>query len=271
MSPVAHVFDQAIALESVGDGVFHGHTHPDYANMVGPFGGITAAQMLQAVWLHPERLGEPAALTVNFCAAVADGAFTIHTQAARTNRSTQHWIVTLRQDDAIVASATVVTALRRPTLRAQDAGMPDVPPPDQVTPMPGESPVAWIERYDIRYVQGGLPQAWDGSDAGHSQSCGWFADQPARGLDFASVAALCDVFFPRVWLRRAKRVAIGTVTMTVYFHASAQELAQNPGRFVLGQAQGHVMHDGFADQTGTLWSEAGRCLATTHQNLYYKE
>jgi acyl-CoA thioesterase len=271
MSQARHAFDQAIALQAAGDGVFEGHTHAAYANMVGPFGGITAAQMLQAVWLHPERLGEPTALTVNFCAAVADGPFVVHAQAVRTNRSTQHWFVTLRQDDAVVASATAVTALRRATLRAQDAGMPQVPQPDQVPPMAGKSPVAWIDRYDIRYVRGGLPREWDGSDAGDSQSCGWFADEPARPLDFASLAALCDVFFPRVWLRRAQRVPIGTVSMTVYFHATAQELADNPGRFVLGQAHSHVMHDGFADQTGALWSEAGRCLATTHQSLYYKE
>ena len=271
MSAWPHVFDQAIALQPAGDDVFQGHTHVDYANMVGPFGGITAAQLLQAVWLHPQRLGEPTALTVNFCAAVANGPFAIHAQVVRTNRSTQHWMVTMRQSDAVVASATLVTALRRPTLRAQDAGMPQVPPPDQVAPMTGRAPVAWINRYDIRYVTGALPSAWDGSDSGHSQSCGWFADEPARGLDFASLAALCDVFFPRVWLRRAQRVPIGTVSMTVYFHASAQELSENPGRFVLGQAHSHVMHDGFADQTGALWSEAGRCLATTHQTLYYKE
>jgi len=72
-----HVFDEAIALSHTGGDRFDGATHPAWANMVGPFGGITAAQLLQAVLQHPQRLGDPVALTVNFCAAVTDGRFTI--------------------------------------------------------------------------------------------------------------------------------------------------------------------------------------------------
>ncbi len=45
--------------------------------MVGPYGGITAATVLNAVLQHPALLGEPVSLTVNFCAAVADGAFEV--------------------------------------------------------------------------------------------------------------------------------------------------------------------------------------------------
>lgn len=35
----SHPFDAAVALTPVGDGTFDGHTTPEYANMVGPFGG----------------------------------------------------------------------------------------------------------------------------------------------------------------------------------------------------------------------------------------
>jgi hypothetical protein len=96
-----HVFDQAIALQPQGDGLWQGHTSPAYANMIGPYGGITAAQALNAVLQHPDLLGEPVALTVNFAAARWPTA--LHRSAAapaRTNRSTQHWIVEILQDDA---------------------------------------------------------------------------------------------------------------------------------------------------------------------------
>ena len=83
-------FDQAIALQDLGNGKYSGSTHSAWMNMVGPFGGITAAVMLQAVIQHPDRLGNPVALTVNFCAGVAEGAFEITAKPARTNRSTQH-------------------------------------------------------------------------------------------------------------------------------------------------------------------------------------
>ena len=35
----------------------------------GPFGGITAAALIRAIETHPDRIGEPLALTVNFAAA----------------------------------------------------------------------------------------------------------------------------------------------------------------------------------------------------------
>jgi acyl-CoA thioesterase len=82
----SHAFDQAIALRAQSDGHWLGHTSAAYANMVGPFGGVTAAQALNAVLQHPERLGEPVSLTVNFAAALADGPFTVQVRAARTNR-----------------------------------------------------------------------------------------------------------------------------------------------------------------------------------------
>ncbi len=72
-----HPFDEAIALDPVGADLMRGRTHPGWSNMVGPFGGITAAVLMRAVEAHPERIGEPLALTVNFAAAIADGEFDI--------------------------------------------------------------------------------------------------------------------------------------------------------------------------------------------------
>ena len=54
-----------------------GRTVPEWANMVGPFGGITAATLLHAVQVQPDCHGQPVALTVNFAAPIADGEFDI--------------------------------------------------------------------------------------------------------------------------------------------------------------------------------------------------
>src|SRR5687767_14392582 len=90
-----HPFDKAIALHhsDIRVGHFTGATSPDYWNMVGPFGGATAAIALQSVLQHPDLLGTPLALTVNFAAALEAGAFDVQATAVRTNRSTQHWTV----------------------------------------------------------------------------------------------------------------------------------------------------------------------------------
>ena len=83
----AHVFDQTIRLRSLAPDVFGGHTGRAYWNMIGPFGGMSAATALNAVLQHPLLQGEPVSLTVNFASALNDGAFTITARAARTNRS----------------------------------------------------------------------------------------------------------------------------------------------------------------------------------------
>lgn len=265
-----HVFDQAIALQLQADGSFAGHTSTAYANMVGPFGGISAAQMMQAVLLHPQRLGEPVSLTVNFAAALAHGPFTILARAARTNRSTQHWTIEVLQNSETVMIGTAFTALRRETWSVDEEAMPRCPPPDQVPSGQGPIPMEWIKRYEMRPMSGAMPKIWDGSgDSSRTQL--WMRDCPPRPLDFASLTALADVFFPRVFVRRATLVPIGTVTMTVYFHADSAQLQATGSGYLLGQAQAQAFRNGYFDQTSQLWNEAGELLVTTHQIVYYKE
>ncbi|MBP8150467.1 MAG: thioesterase family protein, partial [Limnohabitans sp.] len=119
-----HPFDDAIALQSTAEGVFQGRTSSAYANMVGPFGGVTCAVMLNAAMQHPARMGIPIALTVNFAAPVADGPFEVTARAARTNRSTQHWVIEATQASGVVALATAVFAERRSTWSAPEAQAP---------------------------------------------------------------------------------------------------------------------------------------------------
>ena len=265
-----HVFDDAVALVAQPDGSFLGRTHAAYANMVGPYGGITAAQALNAVMQSPARLGEPVALTVNFCAALAEGEFTATARAARTNRSTQHWTVELAQQGEVAITATVFTALRRDTWADDEHRHPAVPAPAEVPRVSGLPHVAWLDRYEMRPIQGALPLHWDGREHPDSTTLLWVRDDPPRPLDAVSLAALSDVFFPRVWRRRATPVPVGTVSMTVYFHADAQRLQAAGSGFLLARAQAQAFLGGYFDQTAQLWNEAGDLLATTHQVVYFK-
>lgn len=278
MTPSTFDFDQAIALQSLGNlgnpgalagGRYSGNTHSAWANMVGPFGGITAAVLLQAVMLHPDRLGNPVSFTVNFCAGVADGAFEITAKPARTNRSTQHWTIELTQAGAVVITATAVTAVRRTTFSSIESHMPAVAAAhDMLRSDPPKLP--WTQRYDMRALTGHLPTVWDGTE-GDTLTQMWVRDVQERHIDFASLTALADSFFPRVYLRRRTFVPIGTVSMTVYFHADAAELTALGSSFVLGQAKAQCFFNGFFDHSAQLWSEAGTLLATTHQVVYFKE
>jgi acyl-CoA thioesterase len=272
-----HPFDDALRLEAAGGDrpdTWLGHSSPAYWNMVGPFGGTTAATALRAILLHPALLGEPVALTVNYAAALAEGLFSVKATPVRTNRSTQHWTVELSQDDAngdagVVMTATAVTAVRRETWSVNDTPMPAVALADASERLHFAA-VAWTNRYDMRPVRGMVPQVWDGSGV-DSLTQLWVRDDPPRPLDFPALAAMSDVFYPRVWLRRATRVPAGTVSITTYFHADSRQLAECGEGFLLGQAKANAFRNGFFDQAAQLWSEAGVLLATSTQVVYYKE
>ncbi|KQP45071.1 acyl-CoA thioesterase II [Pseudorhodoferax sp. Leaf274] len=269
-----HFFDQAVALQPDGDNAFSGAAHPAWANMVGPFGGITAASALNGVLSHPHLLGAPIALTVNYAAALGPGGYRLAAVPVRTNRSTQHWTMAMTQPgadgaEATVLTATAVTAARRATWSQSDAPMPAAPRPGEAERLQSFG-VEWLERYDMRSVRGALPRTWDGSGE-DSLTQLWVRDEPGRPLDFLSVASLADVFYPRVWLRRATRVPAGTVSITTYFHADAAMLARSGTGYVFGQARAQAFSNGFFDQAVQLWNEAGELLATSHQIVYYKE
>lgn len=276
-----HPFDQALQLKPAGGDKPHtwlGNTSPAYWNMVGPFGGSTAATALQAVLGHSALLGEPVSLTVNYASATAEGPFSITATPVRTNRSTQHWVISLQQpnskgEDETVMTATAMTALRRETWHQNDMPMPEVPEPEAVLRTRLEGAMEWLSRYDMRFVHGSIPALWDGVENSGKDSLTrlWVRDDIPRPLDFTSITAMADVFYPRVWLRRPLRVAAGTVSMTIYFHASAAQLVEAGTDYLLAQASGQAFRHGFFDQSAQLWSRSGTLLVTSHQLVYFKE
>jgi acyl-CoA thioesterase len=267
-----HFLDQALQLKPDGPDRFRGATHPGYANMVGPYGGMTAAVMLQAALIHPARLGVPLSLTVNYAAPVADGPFDIEARPLRTNRSTQHWLLLLSQQGQVAASATALFGVRRPTWSANEALPPPGVPPAADVPVAqaGSFLPPWVSRYQKRFVRGALPDSFDGVEQPESGTVLWVRDEPPRPWDFASLAAVIDCFVPRVFLRRRRHTPAGTVTMSVAFHADEAWLAEQGDRPLLGTARALAFHDGYFDQLAEIWSDDGRLLASSLQVVYFK-
>lgn len=267
-----HPLDAASRLTRLGDGTLTGHTSPAYWNMVGPYGGITATILLRAALEDDRRVGEPVAQTVNFCAPVAEGEFAVTVKEVRTGRSVQHFYVELRQGETIAANTTIVMARRAETWGHHAVAMPEAPPPETLAPVAGKPPLAWLDRYDFRYVEGppvvpGTPHAAPQA----SRSLLWVADRPGRTLDHLSLAALCDVFIVRIFQVRGIRTPAGTVSMTSYFHAGAEELAAQGARHVLAKADSLRFGGQFHDQQGEIWSDAGKLLASTGQIVWFRD
>ena len=131
-----HPFDDATRI-SAGDSSWQGHTSDDYWAFVGPFGGATAATILRALIDHPQRAGDPLALTVNYCAPIAKGPFDLDVRLVKANRSSQHWSVELSQGGGEVATlATAVFAERRPSWEHRVAQYPDATAFEATLPFP---------------------------------------------------------------------------------------------------------------------------------------
>jgi hypothetical protein len=260
---VSHPFDDAIRLQARGDGRFAGRTSADYRNMVGPYGGITAAVLLNALMQRPERLGDPVALTVNYAGPVADGDFEVLTREIRTSRTTQHWLATLEQggDGSVTTTATAVFGTRRDTWDLTESRPPDLPPRERVAESRGTISAPWSQRYERRTID----------DLAAREARSWLADDPPRPLDFPALASLCDAVRPWIFARRPQRTPIGTVTLNVYFHVAGDELARLGAAPVLGVARTNVIRRGFFDQEAQVWSEDGAMLATTQQLVWFKQ
>jgi acyl-CoA thioesterase len=286
----AHPLDQALVLEAGEQpGHWRGSTHPFYRNMVGPYGGVTAAQMLQSVMLDERRIGDPMSLTLHYAAPVADGDFQIQTDVKRSNRSTQHWAIEMVQQQGdgtvVVMTGMLISALRRETWGLQEMAMPLVAQPETLERFHKPQAPDWVNSFDMRYVQGDLNVRGKAQDqaslnraierfglaeAKDSKSLLWFRDEPLRPLDFPGLASLCDIFFPRLLLRRPVWVPAGTISMTVYFHCSQPEIDAIGSDYLLGLAHGNRFHRGFFDQQAYLWSRQGALIASSQQMVYYK-
>jgi acyl-CoA thioesterase len=263
-----HGLDEAVALQPAGNGRFNGHTSRKYWNFVGPFGGITAAVALNSLLLSERRQGDPLSLTVNFMAPINEGAFVLDARLLRSNRSTQHWSVELGQEGEKepALAALAVFATRRETWGLKEAVPPTAPPPEECKPFATRLGILWPQMYEMRYARGRF-----GQENPDSLTYAWLRDVPPRPLDFLSLTAICDAFFPRIFLRRPQMAPIATVSLNIYFHVDANHLAKEGSEPVLCVAKAQVFNKGYYDQEGQVWGRDGVLLATTQQIAWYKE
>jgi len=269
-----HPLDEATALAGAAtEPVRRGRTHDAYWTFIGPFGGASAATALRAVLEHPRRQGDPLAATVNFCAPIERGEFAVHVRLARANRSSQHWQVEFRQDDAddAVLTASIVTAARRESWQHQPAQPPPLPPPATMAPFAERNALSWIAQYGFRFAEGVFEPSEQPFDPPRSpRSVLWLQDDRPRELDFVSLLAMSDAFFGRLFQVIGRVPPFGTVSMTTYFHASAEELAAHGSAPLAAVADARVFHRSFGDQTAELYGTNGQLLATSVQIAYFR-
>ncbi len=264
-------FDRAMALKSVSPGLWRGGAPAAYWNRLGPFGGWTAAILLQAVMEEPDRRGDPLALHVQFIGPIEDGPVTLATRLLRANRSTQFWRVEMRQETptgqagaSVVAFGVATLGVRRASAGFLDVTMPLSAPPEGLTPRPppAEGP-AFFRTFDWRVAAGGFPPP-----PGDSRMAAWVRDAAGRPLDPVLLAAICDIPPPSIMMHQMTPAS--SIAMTVHLVAPAAEITAVGSDFVLVESAGARGEQGLADQTARVWRRDGALLATTSQIVWYR-
>jgi hypothetical protein len=234
----------------------------------GPWGGWTAGVLLEAVLRQPDLAGVPLALNCSLMGSIDKGSVSISTRLLRKTRSLSFWTTELSQGDAhnICAQATVTIGERRETTSFQPVVMPQVPAPEKVAAPPSGF-INFLSAFETRVIKGFPPLRTDGD----TQSIEWVRlGTGERPLDFLLLAMLADKFPPRLFYKIGTFVPNATITMNVYFHATAAEVAEVGSDFVLLEATGRRTVGGTFDLTGTIWRRDGLLLATTEQLSWFR-
>ena len=259
--------DEAVALDAAGPDVWQAHADPDHESINAMFGGWTAAVCLASVQGSSPNELTPSALTVNYIAAVAPGTHpTIHVEHLGGSRSIDHWRADLRAEGtgALQASASVVLTARRPTEPHLQWTRPDAPLPETLEEF--HAPGTQGRQTDIRRLSG-TEDAYGGGD---TRTSAWVRMMSGRPVDHLQLAYLADQFAPRSFYWGSGLRPSATITMSVYFHATPDDLAAAGDGYLLNEATGTRGADATSGQQARLWSQAGALLATTEQLAWYR-
>jgi acyl-CoA thioesterase len=256
--------DHALTLRPDGPDRWRAFADPDHESISAMFGGWTAAIALGAVLRSAGGSWSPAALTVNFLGRVPPGDdVTITVEHLGGGRSLDHWRADVRTvgGEPVLATALAVLANRRDTDHHVQFTMPDAPDPETLDVIQAPGPQG--EQMLIRQIAG----EWGSGDTAGAL---WVRDRSGRALDHLQLAYLADQYAPRSFFWGPGLRPSATITMSISFHATDEEIAAVGAGDVLNEAIGTRGERSTSGQQARLWSRQGALLATTEQLCWYR-
>lgn len=254
---------ESIEVEALDDGRWLAHADPDHQSITGMFGGWTTAVALGSVLRSSASDADPAALTINFVGSIDPGTdVEIQTTQIGGSRSLEHWSATIQSAESVHASALIVLANRRASESHLQPTMPNVVEPSTRERFRAPGPQGeQAEMYPVdEWVYG----------SGDTRSAHWLRDANGRPMDHLLLSYLADQYAPRSFFWGVGVRPSATLTMSVYFHATRNELAAVGTDFILNEAIGTRGVESTSGQQARLWSREGSLLATTEQLAWYR-
>lgn len=258
-----------IALSPVGRGRWTTHAAQAWRNPGGGlWGGYALGLCVRALEAEAEAQGEALSMTLTYAAGLPAGELDVRTRRLRQGGSIGVWEVELRPSGAeeVGVHGMVTLARRPPTPPFAFAKLPQAPAPEDL-PAP-EHPAGMqhfgAQAFERRTLDGFPPQV-----GGDSRSLAWVRPR-LGGWDKALLAMVTDNSAPRA-MYALERVMTTTLSLTVYLHATAPELAALKDDFILIECEGRVGGGGASDERSSYWSRDGRLLATSEQLAWYRQ
>jgi len=254
--------ERALAVEPAGEGRWRTVASPDYESANGTFGGLTAALALGAIVRTADAAARPASLTVDYLDRIEPGCdVELHAHRVGGGRSVGFWRCEVLDATSgkPLALASAVLAERRDTDGHVDIAMPVAPPPEGIEVVEA-APGPMGERTTVRPVHGYPP-----FDRPDTRSLAWVHETSGRPVDHLQLAYLSDPRAPRSFSWSAGPRPSATLTMSIWFHATDEELAQVGDDHLLSEAFGTGGAQGTSEEHLRLWSRQGALLASSVQ------
>ncbi|MBI1199412.1 MAG: hypothetical protein GC203_16245 [Phenylobacterium sp.] len=259
----------AMTLTAIGPGRWITTAGPEWRNPGGGlWGGYAIGLCVRVLEAEPEAVGEALSLTLTYAAGLPAGDLDIRTRRLRQGGSIGVWEVELRPAGSEeVGVHAMVTMARRPrTPEFVFATMPGAPAPETLPspPMPEGMQHFGAQVLERRTLDGFPP-----TPTGDSRSLAWVRSR--RGpLDKALLGMITDNSAPRAMYALAN-VMTTTLSLTVYLHATVEEIAEVGDDFILVECEGRVGGGGASDERSSYWRRDGKLLATSEQLAWYRE
>jgi acyl-CoA thioesterase len=254
------------------DGAYRARLDPSW-EIWGPFGGYVAAVALRAAGTH-SQFDRPASFACHFLATARFAEVSIATSTLRVTRRAESVRVHIEQDGRPILEAVAWIVAAGDGLGHDAAPPPDVPGPDDVTPLDerleqagvplrpvwqnlDERPLRWIEDWDTRIAGDPCMQAWC-----RFRPTATFTDP---FLDAARALAVADAsMWPAATHAYTGDMAYiaPSLDLAVQFHSEAPD-----SEWLLVEGRSPFAADGLVGGTASVWSCEGRLVATALQQM----
>jgi acyl-CoA thioesterase len=235
----------------------------------GLWGGYAIGLCVRVMEAEPEALGEALSITLTYAAALPAGELEIRTRRLRQGGSIGVWEVEVHPagSDQVGVHAIVTMARRPQTPAFAFASMPEAPDPDT---LPSPIYAAAAQHFGASALERRTLDSFPPKATGDSRTLAWVRSK--RGpLDKAILGMITDNSAPRAFYALGPTVMPTTLSLTVYLHATVEEVAEVGDDFILVECEGRVGAGGASDERSSYWRRDGKLLATSEQLCWYRE